>query len=64
MFFNQKLAQVACLASMAMVTSSYAADFVELKEGDDPAALMQDYDFTVVSFYNSEDWAIEIDQLL
>ena len=59
MFLKQSFVQAASLAIIAAAT-----DIVEVKEGDEPFKLIEEYDYAVISFYNSEDWAIEVDQLM
>ena len=52
------------IALFALLSAASDSTIVEFKEGDDPSALMNEFDFSVVSFYNSEEWAIETDKLM
>lgn len=49
-------------ASLAYIAAASA--IIELKEGDDPAEKMNEYDYAVLSFYNSEEWSVAVDQLM
>ena len=59
MSLKQSFVQAASLAYIAA-----ASAIIELKEGDDPAEKMNEYDYAVLSFYNSEEWSVAVDQLM
>ena len=59
MFFKQSFVQAASLAFLAA-----ASDIVSFKEGDNPTEEMDKFDYAIVSFYNSEEWSVEVDQLM
>ena len=66
MFFRQSLVQAACFALLAVDNLVEAAEsaIIDFKEGDDATSLMEKYDYCVVSFYNSEDWSKETNELM
>ena len=59
MSLKQSFVQAASLAYIAA-----ASAIIELKEGDDVVERINEYDFAVVSFYNSEEWSVAVDQLI
>ena len=59
MSLKQSFVQAASLAYIAA-----ASAIIELKEGDDPVEKMTEYDYAVISFYNSEEWSVAVDQLM
>ena len=61
MFVKQSFVQA---ASLPIIAAASADAVVELKEGDDVKQLTGKYDYAVISFYNSEEWAVEVDQLM
>ena len=49
-------------ASLAYIAA--ASSIIELKEGDNVTEKMAEYDYAVVSFHNSEEWSVAVDQLM
>ena len=73
MFLNdRKLAQIITLASLAFnvaladeeSSNAGVTGIVSLQEDDDIAEMLKLHEFTVISFFNSDDHAIEIDSLM
>ena len=48
----------------ALAQASADTGIIEFKEGDNVGELLNQHDFSVVSFYNAEEWAAEIDKLM
>ena len=64
--FN-KLAQTITLATLAFTVQAAkesAAGILEFENGDDISALMGKYDYSVISFFTNEEWAIDLDSIM
>ena len=63
MLFKNAQRTAASLAMLAAVSAATDAITV-FKEGNDPTSLMEAFDYSVVSFYNSEEWSTEVDKIM